>query len=296
MEAKNYPWSASRIGCFAECSLKYKLNDVEGWKSDAPVNTQLADKGSAFHKAAESYHTGMSEEDFRKNLAKYAEAYHVNTTDPEKEFYYNYEPAIKKFFAFWKHFVEPREQHGYKVGQEQKVDNVINGEAFTGSLDLCIENDMEILIFDYKTGRSINVNNYKDQQLLYAYMKGLERGWDIPEIAKKVRCFIFGPLIEDLQTKTVEQNMLRGVKEIEYTEEDLRHIIEDYYMKNIDDIHSMNWARARGKTQDFHACQWCPYLGSKENPETGFCGCKVTADLGFSTPEGVSFHSKKLGK
>ena len=82
----------------------------------------------------------------------------------------------------------------------------------------------------------------------------------------------------------------------EGTEEDLRHIIEDYYMKNIDDIHSMNWARARGKTQDFHACQWCPYLGSKENPETGFCGCKVTADLGFSTPEGVSFHSKKLGK
>jgi hypothetical protein len=67
-------------------------------------------------------------------------------------------------------------------------------------------------------------------------------------------------------------------------------------MKNIDDIHSMNWARARGKTSDFHACQWCPYLGSKENPETGFCGCKVTADLGFSSPEGVSFHSKKLGK
>lgn len=153
-----------------------------------------------------------------------------------------------------------------------------------------------IIITDYKTGRSINVNNYKDQQLLYAYMKGLEKGWDIPEIAKKVRCFIFGPLIEDLQTKTVEQNMLRGVKEIEYTEEDLRHIIEDYYMKNIDDIHSMNWARARGKTKDFHACQWCPYLGSKENSETGFCGCKVTADLGFSTPDGVSFHSKKLGK
>ena len=101
MEAKNYPWSASRIGCFAECSLKYKLSYVEGWKSDAPVNTQLADKGSAFHKAAESYHTGMSEEDFRKNLAKYAEAYHVNTTDPEKEFYYNYEPAIKKFFFFF---------------------------------------------------------------------------------------------------------------------------------------------------------------------------------------------------
>ena len=115
-------------------------------------------------------------------------------------------------------------------------------------------------------------------------------------MAKKIRCYIFGPLIEDLQSKTVEQNMLRGVKEIEYTEEDLRHIIEDYYMKNIDDIHSMNWARARGKTQDFHACQWCPYLGSKENPETGFCGCKVTADLGFSSPEGVSFHSKKLGK
>ena len=293
---RQYPWSASRIGCFAECALKYKLNYVEGWKSNAPVNTQLADKGSAFHETAEKFHTGMSKEEFVKILNENTVKFHVNTTDPDADFYYNYDAAVEKFFAFWDKLIAPLEAKGYKVGQELKVNNTIHGEAFTGSLDLCVENEDEIIIYDYKTGSSIKVDSYKNQQLLYAYMKGLERGWDIAETAKRIKCFIFGPLIKDLETKTVEQNMLRGVKEIEYDEQDMRDVIEGYFMKNIDDIHTMNWARATGKKEDFHACSWCPYLGSKENPETGFCGCKVTANLGFSTPEGIEFHSKKLGK
>lgn len=288
-----YPWSASRIGCFAECTLKYRLNYVEGWKSNAPVNTQLADKGSAFHEAAEKYHTGMSKEEFVKILNDYIERYHVNTTDPDKEYYFCYDNAIEKFIIFWDMFVSPKEKEGWKVLKETKVNNEIKGEKFTGAIDLCLESDNEIIIYDYKSGKTINTNSYKTQQLLYAYLKGLERGWDIAETSKRIKCFIFGPLIEDLKTKTMEQNTLRSLKEIEYTEDEMRDIIENFYIKNIDAIHTMNWARASGKKEDFHACRWCPYLGSKPNGK-GFCGCKVTADLGFSTPEGIEFHSKKM--
>lgn len=293
---KTYPWSYSRVSCFSECMLKYKLNYVEGWKSNAPVNTQLADKGSAFHTAAEHYFTGMSKEDFVKLLNEKCVAYHVNTTDPTKDFYYDYTSAIEKFFAFWAKFVAPLEAQGYKVSQEQKVNNVINGEEFTGSLDLCIENDENVTIYDYKTGSSINANSYKHQQILYAYMKGLEKGWTVEETAQRTKLYIFGPLIRDLETKTVEQNMLRGVKEIEFTPEEMTDIINNFYKANIDAIHTMNWARASGKKKDFHACSWCPYLGSKPDEKTGFCGCKATSDLGFATPEGIEFHSKKLGK
>lgn len=285
----SFPWSASRVGTFVGCSLRYKLSYVEGWKSTAPVNTQLADKGSAFHEAAEKYYTGMPEEEFRKLLDENIEKYHINVTDPDKDFYYNYEPAIKKFFAFWNFFVVPKEKDGWTVKKEGKVSNVISNESFIGFLDLCLEKDDEVIIVDYKTGKSVNANNYKDQQILYAYMKGLERGWSIEETAQRIKLFIFGPMIEDLESKTVEQNMMRGIKAIEYTAKDMKDIIENHYMKSINAIHTMNWARAMGNVT--HACSWCPYCGSKPNDE-GFEGCPVTAAAGFMTPEGIEFFKK----
>lgn len=285
----SYPWSASRIGCFASCQLKYKLNYVEKWRSSAPVNTQLADKGSAFHETVEKYHTGMSHEELKEILNKNIEKYHVNVTDPNKEFYYNYDIPLEKFFLFWDYFVASKEKEGYKVSQEGKVNGEINGEKFTGALDLCIENDNEIIIVDYKTGKSVVASSYKDQQFLYAYLKGLEHGWDMKTTAEKVKLFIYAPMIEDLKTKTLEQNMMRGIKPIVYTYEDLKDVIENYYMKNIDAIHTMNWARAQGNVE--FSCKWCPYLGSAPNKD-GFSGCPRTLAKGFMTPEGVTFSSK----
>lgn len=160
---RQYPWSASRIGCFAECALKYKLNYVEGWKSNAPVNTQLADKGSAFHETAEKFHTGMTKEEFVKILNENTVKFHVNTTDPDADFYYNYDAAVEKFFAFWDKLIAPLEAKGYKVGQELKVNNIIHGEAFTGSLDLCVES-YEFVVPDelgeslVKEGKAIKID------------------------------------------------------------------------------------------------------------------------------------------
>lgn len=279
-------WSASRVGCFVECPLKYKLNYVEHWKSSAPVNTQLADKGSAFHETAEKYHTGMSEEDFWKLLNEKIAKYKVNVTDPEKEFYYDYHPAVAKFFAFWNKLIAPKEAEGWKVSQEGKVKNTINNEPFIGYLDLCLEKDDEIIIYDYKTGASINANSYKPQQVLYAYMKGLEKGWTIEQTAARVKLFIFGPMQKDLENKTVEQNMLRGVKEIKYTIEEMKDLINNHYIGNIEAIHTMNWSRARGNMT--HSCSWCPYCGSIPN-DKGFTGCPATVKAGFMTPDGVEF-------
>lgn len=288
-----YPWSSSRIGCFASCHLKYKLNYVEKWRSNIPVNTELADKGTAFHETVEKYHTGMQKEELLKILDKNVKKYHVNVTDPNKEFYYNYDAPIEKFLLFWDYFVVPKEKENYKVSQEIRANGEISGEKFVGIIDLCIENDDEIIIVDYKTGHSVNANSYKDQQILYAYLKGLEHGWDIDTIAQKTKLYIFAPMIDDLKTKTLEQNMLRGVKPIEYTVDEMKSIINDYYIKNINDIHTMNWARATG-TVSF-ACKWCSYLGSLPN-DKGFSGCPKTVAQGFKMEEGVTFSSKEMEK
>lgn len=132
-------WSASRVGCFVDCPLKYRLNYEEKWKSTAPVNTSLADKGSAFHETVEKYHTGMSHEDLWKILEENIKKYNVNTTDPEKEFYFDYHPAMKKFFTFWDKLIAPKEAEGYQVSQEGWVNGEMNGEPFCGALDLCLE-------------------------------------------------------------------------------------------------------------------------------------------------------------
>lgn len=287
MAGKN--WSASRVGCFADCQLKYRLSYQEGWKSTAPVNTMLADKGSAFHNTVEKYHTGMSHEDLWKVLEENVKKWHVNTTDPEKEGYYDYKPAMEKFFVFWDKLVAPKEAEGWKISQEGWVKGEMNGEPFVGALDLCLENDNQIIVVDYKTGKSINANAYKPQQVLYAYLKGKEKGWTVEETCGRVRLFIFGPLQTDLENKTVEQNMMRGVKEIKYTVEDMNDLINNYYLYNINAIHTMNWARAQGNMT--HACSWCPYCGSKPN-DKGFAGCPRTVAAGFATPDGVEFYQK----
>ena len=131
-------WSASRINCFIDCPLKYKLSYQEGWKSTAPVNTQLADKGSAFHEAVEKYHTGMSQEELWKILEENIKKYNINVTNPEKDFYYDYHPAIEKFFLFWEKFIIPKEKEGYKILKEGWVNGKINDESFCGALDLWV--------------------------------------------------------------------------------------------------------------------------------------------------------------
>ena len=53
-------WSSSRVGTYEGCPLKYYYSYVRPFKSDVPVNTTLADKGSCVHETIEQYHTGLS--------------------------------------------------------------------------------------------------------------------------------------------------------------------------------------------------------------------------------------------
>lgn len=282
-------WSASRINCFIDCPLKYKLSYQEGWKSTAPVNTQLADKGLAFHEAVEKYHTGMPQEELWKILEENIKKYNINVTNPEKDFYYDYHPAMEKFFLFWEKFIIPKEKEGYKILKEGWVNGKINDESFCGALDLCLEKDNNVEIFDYKSGKSVNANSYKPQQILYAYLKGKEKGWTVEETAERIKLYIFGPMQTDLENKTVEQNMLRGVKQIKYTAQEMQDLIESHYIKNISAIHTMNWARAQGNIT--HSCSWCPYCGAKPN-DKGFSGCPKTVKAGFASPDNVEFYQK----
>ena len=245
-----------------------------------PPNNELANKGLAAHETFEAYKTGMPKEELYKVLNENIKKYNVNTD------VYSYDSAMEKFFAFWEYFIAPKEKAGWKVSQEGWINGVLDGEHFVGALDLMISDENHIEIFDYKTSKTAKADNYKNQMILYAYLEGKQRNWSLKEIADKVTVRLFFPLIEDLEKKTVEQNMLRGVKELSFTENDIKDVIENYFEKNISTIKSIDFSKVKGNIT--HACSWCPYCGAKAN-DNGFEGCQITVAAGFASPDEVTF-------
>ena len=128
MSDKKKKWSASKISTFNSCKLKYLYTYINKWKSDVKVNTALADKGSAFHNTVEHYFTGEDKQEFNKRLQENIEKFHVNTTNPDKEYYFDYTKPTTRFFLFWDKFVAAKEKEGYKIGQEETLMGELNGE------------------------------------------------------------------------------------------------------------------------------------------------------------------------
>lgn len=301
-------WSASRVGTYEGCPLKYYYSYVRPFRSDVPVNTTLADKGSVLHETVEKYHTGMSREEIfsileerckhygiiNDNLQVYTEnEINEKYSKEEQEKVFDETAGLERFFLFWKEFVETKESEGWIVRQEGEVKKEICDEPFIGKLDLYLESPdgNSFIVYDYKTGRSINASDYKFQQVLYAYLLGLEKGWTIEETANRVKLYIFGPLSEQKKPITDFDKMLASVKQIKYTAEEMKELI-DNYIHIISEIKSIDWKEVDPTLlgRDSFSCKWCQFLGSIPNKETGFSGCKCTYDKGFRQPRNVKFN------
>lgn len=280
-------WSASKAGTYKSCKLKFYYTYINKFIPSEKANTELADKGTAFHETAEHYVTGQSHEEAKNYLHERCKALNV---DVEK---YNEDAALERFFIFWEEFVAKRENEGWKVFKEAEVRNKINGEDFIGFLDLCLESpDGDIIITDYKSGKSGNASSYKTQQVLYAYMKGIEKGWSIEETAKRVKLYIFFPFTEQSKPITQFDKMLASVKEIKYSAQDMEDIINDL-VNTVNSSNTVDWVNIdKQSLAEFnYTCNFCPFLGSVEDGE--FPGCKCSYDKGFRQKRGLKFTSKE---
>lgn len=156
----------------------------------------------------------------------------------------------------------------------------------------CIEQGKDI-IFDYKSGKTPAISKYKDQLLLYAYLRGQERGWDFEQIAENIKLYLFFPMSEQKTAVTDEDKMLASVKEVKYDANILRDCINDY-LAVIQEIKSHNW---ENENLDLlgcpsFTCKWCEHLGGNPNQD-GYKGCKASRDLGNHQERFVTYHLKE---
>lgn len=297
---KEITWSASRIGTYKGCALRYYYTYVNKFISNVPVNTVYADKGTVFHNTVEKWASEITDKEklkelLQKNCKKFniidGDPTPLSKDDPKKIQTYNESRALEVFFTFWEKWVQPKLDKGYSFKQEIKFNPLINNKKFTGALDLLIEpknkNDL-IYVVDYKSGADIHVEDYRLQQILYAYFLGDQRGWDIPTTASKVKLYIFGPFSEKKRAISEEDKMLSCMKEIKYSAQEMQEIIDDY-MSTITEINTIDWENVDAdKLGTYsHKCTWCPFLGSIARDD--FKGCKCSYDKGFRQSRGVVF-------
>lgn len=280
-------WSASRVSTFDGCPLKYKLHYVEKWEPSFKINTEAADKGTVFHETVEQYTTGRNPDEMWKILEDKCVEYNI---DIKK---YDYAGAMRRFYSFWEYYIVPKEKDSnWQILKEDEITGEIDGESFVGYLDLFCVNEAEkkIEIFDYKSGKTPHTDSYKNQQILYAYLEGLKRGWTYKEIAERVTLNLFFPLFPPLAGLSVQDNMLRCVKEIKFDENLVKEVVEGFFKKNIEQIHLIDWtSNVEGKFS--YACNWCQFCGSNAQ-DNGFAGCPKSVSLGMKTPEGAIYNKR----
>ena len=235
----------------------------------------------------EKYFTGENREDVFKRLAEKAVEHNI---DLDK---YDEKSGIERFFLFWDEFIASKEKNGYKVAQEGWVSGDLGGEHFIGALDVCLDNGEKVEVYDYKSGKSPSISKYKEQLLLYSYLKGLEHGWDLKKTAENIKLFLFFPLSEQNIAVDDHDKMLASVKEIKYDESVLQKCINDYLV-TIQEIKAHDWEHEDLDSLGCPSfiCNWCEHLGGNPNKD-GYKGCKASRELGNVQERYVTYHLKE---
>lgn len=280
-------WSASRISTYRQCPLKYYYTYVNKWRCSKAPDTTEADKGTCLHETVEHYKTGMDKNRIYEILEEKIKEYNVDTTK------YNEKAALERFFIFWDEFVAKRELTGFKAIQEGWASGDLGGEHFIGALDLCLDRGDKVIIFDYKSGKTPAIAKYKEQLMLYSYLKGQEKGWDFEQTAENIKLYLFFPMSEQKTAVTDKDKMLASVKELKYDANNLRDCINEY-LQTIREIQAHDWEKEDLDSMGYpdFACKWCEHKGGNPNAD-GYKGCKASRDLGEAQERYVTYHLKE---
>lgn len=258
----NSRWSASRFGTYLGCKQKYRLtyiDDLVVIGRDSP----LATKGLAFHEIAEQMNSSRTIEDLNKIAESVLQE---KNFDKEK---YPVSKAIPRFYYWWKEYVSKYENQGFKVYRENWENGKIKDQPLTGAIDMLLINDntKEVKIYDYKTGSQAKIAGYENQLLLYAYMVAKRLNIPENEISDKISTYLFFPLAglkdEELtDEKIAEKMMLKTMKQLVFTNEDVSNVISSFE-KIVEDSDSMDWntTNAESIATMSYACSFCSFCG-----------------------------------
>jgi hypothetical protein len=266
---------------------------VDGFAVERGDSTsQLADKGTAFHEAAEQAMPGDSVEKLENLMNENAAKLGVPAG------VYDYHEAAVRLKGFMDLWIAPLIEKGYKPEHEQWVKGTLCGEPFVGALDMKLtggEGDLHYIV-DFKTGKTARTDSYHKQLLLYAYFLGLESGWNYEQIADKTRLYIFFPLADLGKTKAKlpdDERALESLKEVKFTADDLRGAIARA-TQSVEDAVNFDWAKASNERDACitFACAWCPYQGIPKDLNES-CHCEKSRKAGKTCPRGIKITENK---
>jgi len=281
-------WSASRFGSWLGCKQKYKLT----YQDELVVLNREAEvtvKGLTFHEIAEEMESSKTE----KDLFELAEKI-LATKEFDKEKY----PVIKaipRFYLWWQEYIKKYEDQGFKLYKENWENSKLKDQPLVGAIDILMINDKtnEVRIYDFKTAATAKINGYENQMLLYAYM--IAKRLKITDFSK-IQLYLFFPLAdlksedENNPKKTAEKMMLKNMKQLVFTEEDVNRVVElfESIIKETSEIDWNNW-NIRANCSMSYACSFCSFVGHKEY-------CPVSYDSGCRFPRKAQVLPKNLVK
>lgn len=260
-------YSASRLGTFESCKLKYSLSYKRGYYAEETQQNVLTRKGVAFHYIAETYDPTWTPEALDKFRLETEQKY----TLPEE---FSLVKPVKKFQAFHKDIIEKALSENGKVHKEIEFKFKINESNFTGKLDVLVENaDGTFHIIDYKTGKNANsASYYVGQMMLYVY--AIHKQYNVPleNIVDRVSVSLFFPLAD-----SDSEDYKKVFKKIKFSSEILNQEI-NRYSGLIVQIEGNDWDEKEANLNKL--CEFCPFIGRPQY-------CELSAKAGLLPTRGV---------
>lgn len=260
-------YSASRLGTFESCKLKYSLSYKRGYYAEETQQNVLTRKGVAFHYIAETYDPSWSQEKLDLFRLEVEQKY----TLPEE---FSLVKPVQKFQSFHKDVIEKALEAKSKVDKEIEFKFKIDSYNFTGKLDVLISNaDGTFNILDYKTGKNANsASYYVGQMMLYVYALHQQYKIPIEDIANRITVALFFPLAD-----SESDDYKKVLKKLTFTQEILNQEISRY--KNLIVLaESNNWDEKEANLTKL--CEFCPFIGRSQY-------CELSAKAGLLPTRGV---------
>jgi hypothetical protein len=292
--AKKATYSASRIGSFESCKLKYHLTYKEGYYVEDTITALNTRKGNAFHQFAEECGYPLSFKDKFPNITdgtiEYWDEAKIERFQKHLEHKFSLpeefkmKAAVEVFYEFMETYVFPSLNNGWILHREIRLDFDANSHKFMGKLDLMLENKDtgEYYIIDYKTSKNANLSYHSDQFLLYAW--GISQTYNVPvtdDLPSKIKIAAFFPFA----ILNGNATSASGFKQLKYNVGDLLKNVE-YFSGVVEEIESGKWKPE--PSLNF----LCSYCGFKGNPEF----CKLSYDSGLNPTRGTVISQRSWAK
>jgi len=292
--------SISKAKTFHNCKLLFKYSYIDKFSPVEEVHVDVTDKGLVLHQTFESllkYENYEGETvkmpyrqaDEKTVLEFFKAAMEENKLSEEVAAEFKLKRGLKRWLSFKHDYLD---KTGHTMYAEKRYDQVLFGETKTVAILDLLEDcgNGDYIIYDYKTPKTINMNTYKEQLTLYAYMMAVAKGVIQPEsneyekVKEHFRLFVFFPLADNDSVDYKD-----CLKELKFTADDVKNTVEG--LKNtVSEIDAFDWSKPAEALQpvkmDFK-CNWCKFKGSRPQPEIGgFQGCPISC---FVEPSDMKF-------